>query len=323
MFFDDLDLGLTDGTQPFSQQAEPRLTPSSTISSSDPRGSGGLITQLIYAMENERYAPSLLPYPNTLLFTVFRELASAIQHADQLEEAEKTASLNPEYLPSLLPFRPSDILRVEQQRLRFFVSELIRTRVRKIESLAMAIADEARVAAEDGQSTPVSDDATSSLLGNHNHTASLSSVKTPLFPPTPLGSARSAGGLDPLLSLRGAGAGGVGESGLSSLRSLLSANELALADHFARLQHACCLQNGLQLAPEPLRYLVPNPPRAEGAEILPALREADHVLVLALEDLGSVALEENLLQPIQAGEVYLMRYEVVKPYVLSGRARLV
>lgn len=97
-----------------------------------------LVLELIYCTENERNCPTILPYPFDLIKRVTAQLIRHEESADALEKQEQDAARDGS-ATSLLPFRPSDVVRVEHQRVKFFLSELLRTRLSKIEELCTAI----------------------------------------------------------------------------------------------------------------------------------------------------------------------------------------
>lgn len=236
-------------------------------------GTGTAVMDLIYATENERNCPTILPYPTALMDRVTALVAHHLHQADEIEQEEQRVAKESTEVLSLLPFRPAGIMQADLQRVKFFLSELLRTRLAKIEKLCSTIAHEG-----------TSDDF--SIDGN-----------VPLTPPS-----------------GGDGAG---------LRSALSANEIMLAEQLAALQKQCIYQGGLHLLPEPLQHLTPNPPHGEGPEILPSPNTSAYVFVLALVDLGVVSLDVDVEQEIRAGEIFLVPYKALAPFVVEGKARLV
>lgn len=264
MFFDDdEDLG---GTQ---QGGFLSSTPNTGASSSGP---STVVMDLIYATENERNCPTILPYPTDVMHRAGAALVSHTQLADTLEAEEQREARDNVLGVSLLPFRPAGIMRADIQRLKFFVGELLRTRLAKIEQLCVTIANEG-----------ASDDTLDGAIA--------------FTPPS--------------------GSDGAG------LRSALSINELHLAEELAALQKHCLFQGGLHLIPEPLQHLTPHPPHGEGAEVLPQPNTSAYVFVLALVDLGVVTIAADVEQDIRAGEIFLMPYKVLAPFVVEGKARLV
>lgn len=133
MFFDDDTDGQLSSFAGGSQQLGGLLSDTSL-------GENKIILELVYATENERNAPTLMPYPQRLIDRMMTLVASKSAEADRLavQEQEEVA----EGSTSLLPFHTSDILRLEIQRAQFFLSELMRTRIEKIEKLAPTIAYE-------------------------------------------------------------------------------------------------------------------------------------------------------------------------------------
>lgn len=280
MFFEDHLLENSDTEDPLSPITDyPDDTGASTqvagISSQQlllPRLGGGgsassLIPLLIEATENERHAPDLLPYPGAVIDGVVRQVALRRSQVSALSEQEKAAAAAAPSATSLLPFRPSDIMGLELQRVQFFLCELLRCRLRKIEALCTSIYYEG--CQEDGSSnTPT---LSASLLQ----------------------------------------------------RGHLSPNERVVADRLATSKQKAVLQVGLQASPEPLQHLTPNPPMAEGLEILPTPNLNTYVFGVALEDLGVVQVAEYAEQTIEAGDIFLIPYRTFRPYVMAGQVRLV
>lgn len=96
--------------------------------------SAAAIQLLMEATANERLSPEILPYPASTVDTVTRLLRTTQQRVAQRVEEEKK-----ERTRSLLPFRPSDIMHLELQRIQFFLCELLRCRLRKIDQLCLSI----------------------------------------------------------------------------------------------------------------------------------------------------------------------------------------
>ncbi|CCW59719.1 unnamed protein product [Phytomonas sp. EM1] len=105
-----------------------------------PKVSASFVSSLVQATENERHCPDILLYPAALIDTAVGLIAHQQERVRQLSEAEKQASAleSPDSM-SLLPFKPSDIMSLELQRLQFFLCELLRCRLRKIEAMCMSI----------------------------------------------------------------------------------------------------------------------------------------------------------------------------------------
>lgn len=264
MFFDDDDDLV--GTQ------QGLLSSTPVTSSEDPRGSSSVVMELVYAAENERNCPTILPYPTDIIHRASLAIVHHTHVADALEEEEQREAKDNVQGISLLPFRPAGIMRADIQRLKFFVGELLRTRLAKIEKLCTTIAHEGAV-----------DDALDGAIS--------------FTPPS--------------------------GSDAAGLRSALSSNELMLAEQLAALQKQCVYQGGLHLIPEPLQHLTPHPPHGEGIEMLPQPNTSSYVFVLALVDLGVVTIAADVEQEIRTGEIFLIPYKVVAPFVVEGRARLV
>ena len=93
---------------------------------------GGCIPLLIQALQNERHAPELLPYPE-LLVNETLDLLNA-RAANAIPQP-----VDPNAPPSLLAFKPSDLYRMEMQRINFLVSDLIRIRLKKIQERCFRI----------------------------------------------------------------------------------------------------------------------------------------------------------------------------------------
>ncbi|CAD2218616.1 GINS complex subunit 4 [Angomonas deanei] len=224
-----------------------------------------VIGGLIQACECERFCPDILPYPSELIDRAATQIARSHSRADQLAEQERREAADSESGSSLLPFKASNILKLEVQRCQFFLTELLRCRIRKIESLSCLIAYE-RVLEEEGDGT--------------------AAVEHPQ-------------------------------------RHHLSDNEKVVADRLAEMAQQCVLRSGMQSAPVQLRSLVPNPPYGEGMEILPQPDVNVYIFGAALEDLGVVELDDGASQEIKAGEVFLMPYRTLRPFVVGGQVRLV
>lgn len=120
----------------FSQRLS---SPSSDAAS---RSSALLTYRLIYALENERHAPEILPYPAEAISGAISKIVECTAIARQAEENERRDAEDSADGVSLLPFRPSDIIKLELQRIRFFLTDLLRTRLRKIKSLCTRITSE-------------------------------------------------------------------------------------------------------------------------------------------------------------------------------------
>ncbi|RNF26537.1 GINS complex subunit 4 [Trypanosoma conorhini] len=263
MFFEDhLDEALSRENSP-DGVADWRPAGNATSSEAPPLSTSAalssLLKSIIQATENERCAPDILPYPEAVVDGVAAQIAAQNEQISRLSAQEKQQTAERAPGTSLLPFQPSDIMALEVQRAQFFLSELLRCRLRKIESLALSIFYE----------------------GQANSDA-----------PT-------------------------------QLRERLSHNEIIVADRLAELVSKYVLQAGLQAAPTELQYLVPNPPYAEGVELLPVPDLDQYVFCVVLDDLGVVRLGEDAEQTVHAGEIFLVPYRAFRPYILDGRVRLV
>ncbi|CAG9577967.1 conserved hypothetical protein [Leishmania major strain Friedlin] len=248
--------------------------------------SAAAIQLLIEATANERFSPEVLPYPATTISTVVHLIQRTQERVEAMVAEEKREGA----ARSLLPFRPSDIMGLEMQRIQFFLCELLRCRLRKIEHLATSIYYEGLRA---GQSSMPQ-----SGLGQADETEAFSSA--------------SAAAALPEVRV--------------PQRQNLSLKEKWVADRLAKSAHAALMASGLQSMPAALQYLVPYPSEAEGLEILPEPDLGAYVFGVALEDLGVVNLGEggqDASRAINAGELFLTPYHNFRPYVMSGQVRLV
>ncbi|GET90518.1 hypothetical protein, conserved [Leishmania tarentolae] len=249
--------------------------------------SAAAIQLLIEATANERFSPEVLPYPANTISTVVRFIQQTQERLEALVEEEKREGA----ARSLLPFRPSDIMGLEMQRIQFFLCELLRCRLRKIEHLATSIYYEGLVAGQSStpQSGPGQADEIEALSSASAAAAALPEVRVPQ-------------------------------------RQNLSPKEQWVADRLAQSAHAALMESGLQSMPAALQYLTPHSPEAEGLEILPEPDLGAYVFGVALEDLGVVNLGEggqDASRAINAGELFLTPYNNFRPYVMSGQVRLV
>lgn len=241
------------------------------------------IQLLMEATANERFSPEILPYPSSTVDTVTGLLRSSQQRLAQRVEAEKRG-----HTRSLLPFRPSDILSLELQRIQFFLCELLRCRLRKINQLCLSLWYEGQLA----QQHPAPDDDDGSNEARERGTATTSAWPEVRVPQ----------------------------------RRNLSPSEVVVADRLAECVHRAALEAGLQAAPAALQHLVPHPLDAEGLEVLPEPNLGAYVFGVALEDLGVVNLGEGVQdasRAISAGELFLTPYHNFRPFVMSGQVRLV
>ncbi|KAK7200260.1 DNA replication complex GINS protein SLD5 [Novymonas esmeraldas] len=249
--------------------------------------SAAAIQLLMEATANERFSPEVLPYPSSAINTVVDLIQRTQARLEELtaEETRNAAAR------SLLPFRPSDIISLELQRVQFFLCELLRCRLRKIERLALAIYYEGLTATQ---------------------------------PPAQLSVSR--GGADGA----GASASPAAAAALPEVRvpqrPHLSPKEQWVADRLARSMHTAVVESGLRSAPAALQHLVPHSSETEGLEVLPEPDLGAYVFGVALEDLGVVNLGEggqDASRAISAGELFLTPYNNFRPYVMSGQVRLV
>ncbi|CBZ23802.1 conserved hypothetical protein [Leishmania mexicana MHOM/GT/2001/U1103] len=248
--------------------------------------SAAAIQLLIEATANERFSPEVLPYPVTTISTVVRLIQRTQERVEAMVVEEKRQGA----ARSLLPFRPSDIMCLEMQRIQFFLCELLRCRLRKIEHLAMSIYYEGLVSGQSSMSqTGLGQADEAEAFPSASTAAALPEVRVPQ-------------------------------------RQNLSLKEQWVADRLAQSAHAALMESGLQSMPAALQHLVPYPSEAEGLEILPEPDLGAYVFGVALEDLGVVNLGEggqDASRAINAGELFLTPYHNFRPYVMSGQVRLV
>lgn len=200
-------------------------------------------TALLQVLQNERFAPEILPYPSSTLDRAFKAINEQVA-------AAAVAAKNS--VPTALPFGPADIHRMDAQRAQFLVSDLIRLRAKKIQKMCFAI------------------------------------------------SHRSVDWID-----------------------ILSQNELRLAQRIADMTHESMMISALGQLPPSLQLLVPNPPQAEGDEILPRVEVNRYVVALFLEDAGVIDLGGGHSQETRLGDILLAPYVVLKPLLITGKARLI
>lgn len=103
----------------------------------DSTSTSDVIRRLIHAVGNDHHAPDIIPYPTQLVDAVSECIVRQGRIAAELIEEEKAAAALQEF--SYLPFKRSDIIKIEIQRIQFLLCELLRSRIRKIEKLAFAI----------------------------------------------------------------------------------------------------------------------------------------------------------------------------------------
>lgn len=115
-------------------------------------GAAAAIQLLMEATANERFSPELLPFPASTVNTVTGLLRTTQAGLLRRVEEEKRAATR-----SLLPFRPSDIIALELQRIQFFLCELLRCRLRKIHQLCLALWYEGQVAQQQEQQETAGD----------------------------------------------------------------------------------------------------------------------------------------------------------------------
>ncbi|KPI86773.1 hypothetical protein ABL78_4142 [Leptomonas seymouri] len=260
-------------------------TPIGSASGPHHSTSAAAIQLLMEATANERFSPEILPYPSSTVSTVIGLLRASQQRLDRRIEEEMRENTR-----SLLPFRPSDIQHLELQRVQFFLCELLRCRLRKINQLCLSLWYEGQVAQRREQRS-----ATEPPAEGEDGVAAVSSSS--LLPEV-----------------------------LVAQRRNLSPREVVVADRLAENVHRAVLESGLQSAPPALQHLVPHLPDAEGLEVLSEPHLGAYVFGVALEDLGVVNLGEGVQdasRAVNAGELFLTPYHNFRPFVMSGQVRLV
>lgn len=144
-----------DGTVP-GLSLGPRLstsqTPGLTSSSGGGASASALLHLLMEATENERHCPDILPYPTSVVDSVVAQMAHRLEEVQRLSSEERQQAAESASGTSLLPFKPSDIMTLELQRVQFFLCEFLRCRLRKIEALCVSIYYEGLL--ESGEYTP-------------------------------------------------------------------------------------------------------------------------------------------------------------------------
>lgn len=114
-----------------------RASSTSSAAATAVGGATSDIQLLIEATENERHCPDILPYPTAIVESVVAHVAQRHVRISELSAQEKLAAATKAV--SLLPFKPSDIMALELQRILFFLCELLRCRLKKIETLCTTI----------------------------------------------------------------------------------------------------------------------------------------------------------------------------------------
>lgn len=142
-----------EGTTPGSSQFPfPGRAPSAGTGSATAAAASSVsdVQWLIEATENERHCPDILPYPAAVVDTIVAHLAQQRTRIAQLARQEKETAARTQPI-SLLPFKPSDIMAVELQRIEFFLGELLRCRLKKIEAFCTLIHYEGQAEAYEQQ----------------------------------------------------------------------------------------------------------------------------------------------------------------------------
>lgn len=292
-----------------SHSQESILPPPSTSLSSGlygHPGSSNWIHELAQFTTTERQCPDILPYPELFIQRVMQQLNERQMQVAVLAEEEKQSASGGGASASLLPFQPSDIMQLELQRARFFLTELLRCRLHKIEKLCQSIYYEGiverqlqrrresrarrREAAGSGASASQPDDEEQDAQGGADLGEEWDEVilEPPPFPQ----------------------------------RANLSANEAAVADRLALSAARAVSRAGLHLIPESLQHLTPHLPDAEGLEMLPRPKLNTYVFGQATVELGVVPFGDGADQQIHEGEVFLVPYKTFRPYVMNGDVRL-
>ncbi|KPA80629.1 hypothetical protein ABB37_04820 [Leptomonas pyrrhocoris] len=250
-----------------------------------PNTAAAAIQLLMEATSNERFSPEVLPYPASTVNAVTGLLRTMQQRVARRVEEEKRTQAR-----SLLPFRPSDIMHLELQRIQFFLCELLRCRLRKINQLCLSLWYE-------GQAAQQRQRRSATAAAEDEEGTAAAAASSSLLPEVSVPQRRN-----------------------------LSPREVFVADRLAETVHRAVLESGLQSAPAPLQHLVPHPPDAEGLEVLSEPNLGAYVFGVALEDLGVVNLGEGVQdasRAINAGELFLTPYHNFRPFVMSGQVRLV
>lgn len=225
----------------------------------------------------ERQCPELLPYPTEQIQLLTAMIADREEEVLAKARQEAEEELSGAALRSLLPFKASDLMRLELQRIRFLLTEFVRCRIQKVEAMCMSLYYEGLVERQ----------------RQENEDGELASASSSPLQPVAL-----------------------------PQRDRLSAGEVIVADRIAIALEKAALHAGLHLFPEPLQRLIPQPPLAEGNEILPEPNLDAYVFGLAVKDLGLVQLAEGAEQVIQQGDIFLVPYRTFRPHVLQGTVKL-
>lgn len=271
--------------------------PSTTLSGGlyGNQGSSNWVHELAQLTTTERQCPDILPYPETFIQRVMQRLNERQLEVAALVEREKE-SVSGGASTGLLPFQPSDIMQLEMQRARFFLTEFLRCRLHKIERLCQSIYYEGMVERQ---------------LQRRRESR-----------------ARRGGG-GPSASQEGGEEALAGEWDEVVLdpppfpqRANLSPNEIVVADRLALLAKRAVSRAGLHLIPDTLQHLTPHLPEGEGMEVLPGPKLHTYVFGQATVELGVVPFGDGADQQIHEGDVFLVPYKTFRPYVMNGDVRL-
>lgn len=259
--------------------------------------------QLQQLTRTERQCPDILPYPERFMHYATRRLAQREKEIKELIEKEKAATEAEDGLHRLLPFHPSDVMELEVQRVRFFITEFLRCRLRKIEALCTRLYYEGMIdlheqrrqegstkrkpTGEVEDATGSTEDGEGSIFQQNEDTYS-TALEPISFP----------------------------------LRKHLSKDEIIVADRLSLAMEKTVRGAGMNLLPESLQRLIPQRPYGEGLEILPSPQHETFVFAKAATDLGVVPFGEGADQEIRKDDLFLAPYYTFRPHVLDGSVSL-
>lgn len=242
------------------------------------------VQELAQLTETERRCPDLLPYPEDFIGYVTTSLQQRQVEISNLAAKEKELAVQGE-TRSFLPFNHSDIMQLETQRARFFLTEFLRCRIQKIQVLCMTLYYEGLVEQEEQSGETRLPDETD----GPSQPVPKRKMQQVHFPQ----------------------------------RAHLSPNEAVVADRLAKALEQAVSKAGLHLVPDLLQRLIPSPPYGEGLEILPQSNPDMYVFAQAVLDLGIVSFGDGADQEIREGDLFLVPYRTFRPYVMNGSVRLV